>query len=215
MRHCSRWSAAPADTTKKHVPHPLRYSLSLALLATLWSAASLAASSTPVPAAASTAAPPQMPSPLAPQVRKFKHETLVLQRQATSEALAYGHPAYSRATLYLGVNLGDFVIHELTLRIDDGAPVHRHYSRKTAIVLIKHGLAPLGVFQTPPGTHRLTASVIYTRGKKTSASKPETLEKAFSFTKTQAPGQWVLHIDGAGFWGHTPELELTHWVPKS
>lgn len=219
----------------RNVPDLIRPTLAIAFAAALsvWGVnAFAAATTTPAAASASSPAPatstasnPAMPSPLALEIQKFKHETLNLKRRAQAQALAYGHPAYSRATLYLGVKLSDVVVQDVTLRIDGAPPVHHHYDRGTAIALIKHGLAPLGVFKIDPGVHTLKVDVRYTRGdvddktdktgKQGKKKRPKVLEKTFSINKSQAAGQWVLHIDGTGFWGGTPAVELTQWVPQS
>ncbi len=172
---------------------------------------------------ATLATTPATPASQGTQVQQLKAAVITVERHAHDVIEDTRYPAYSRVKTYLGVPLGNVLVHSVTLRID-GQPAATHdYESATAFALIQHGLAPLDTLSVTPGSHQLNVRLTYSQGdgqdtanQSAAPAKPDvrTLEQTFNFTKTDLAAQLVIDVYQPKLFA-APALRLTQWEPKS
>jgi hypothetical protein len=146
------------------------------------------------------------------EVEALKREALDIgtATQRTAETLRY--PAAQRLTVDVSVARPQLRLHDITLTIDDGMPVHRDYSSADAAAFGDDGLDRLLSTALKSGTHRLQAEVTVTYTDAKPGSPPVTGSFDQSFDKTDGPEVLELKIDGVT--GAAPTLSVQTWRPQ-
>ncbi|HEU0198055.1 MAG TPA: hypothetical protein VFQ88_12700 [Nevskiaceae bacterium] len=200
--------------------HPLGWRITAACLAACfaWAPGWVLAATTATGVAA--APPVAMPSPLAPQVQTLKNQTIDVERQARRAAADFQTPSYGRAVLYLGVDAPDLVVQQVRVQVDGQPAIVHDYTRRSAVALIRKGLALLGDTLAAPGAHTVKAQIRYRVGDgkakdaKGAKGAPLMLERQFEVSSDGQVGHWELEVYSEGF-HHTPQLRLVEWVPHT
>lgn len=89
-------------------------------------------------------------------VEQVKYDALMALRESLTREVDAQFPTRSRVSVYLEAPVAQFVLREVSLRVDTGEPIVKKYTRKQALALLERGADRLLRFNAAPGTHRLT-----------------------------------------------------------
>jgi hypothetical protein len=110
--------------------------------------------------ALSSPLPPQ-PDPdalrLDRELQKLKEDALDINGQAQRAQSEILYPDYSRVSVYLGVSTPGLLVKDVSVTIDDDAPVSYEFNGVESYVLQRQGLYRVLDANVSPGTHRIRA----------------------------------------------------------
>jgi tetratricopeptide (TPR) repeat protein len=90
-------------------------------------------------------------------LQKLKEETVLLSRDLQRVEQLVLYPDQSRASIYVNVRVGGFLLESITVRIDEGEPLSYEYSDSEARALLRDGWHRLAQLRLNPGSYRLRA----------------------------------------------------------
>lgn len=129
------------------------------------------------------------------RIQSIKRQALELGLAARAAETRWLYPDEQRTRLFLTMDVFDFELTDLSIRINGVEAVEHQYSAREVYALKRGGVQPLLLTNLAPGRHRLEATFGGYFGRR--GDKAPRFEKPIelSFQKGQAPQQLELRIE--------------------
>jgi hypothetical protein len=163
-----------------------------------------------LPFAALAAQPPVDPLQLDSNLQQLEEQALDINQQAQAVEEDFLYPDSTRVSVYVSVAVPGMLIRDMTVWIDDGAPVRHVYTETEAIVLQDRGMDRVTRLVAQPGRHRIRAQ--YTAQYSDARPTDPVFAGAYAgtFDKTQQPADLELQLRRDGYLTR-PELSFHDW----
>ncbi|MDR3416199.1 MAG: hypothetical protein P4L83_08435 [Nevskia sp.] len=158
------------------------------------------------PAQAADPAPLQVDQ----DIQKLKEQALDINQQAQAIEHDYLYPPRTRVDVYVGVHIPGMLLKDITVAVDDAAPVHYQYNELESIVLQERGLHRLLRLAAEPGSHRIRAQFSARYSDAKPGDPPFTGSYDGSFDKGQPPAELEFDLKRNGYLSD-PQLQFHDW----
>ena len=164
-----------------------------------------------LPLAVFAAQPPAAdPLELDTKLQQLEEQALDINQQAQAAEEDFLYPDSSRVSIYVSVAIPGMLIRDMTVWVDDGAPVRHVYSESEAIVLQERGMDRITRLVAQPGAHRIRAQYTAQYSDARPTDPVFTGAYAGTFDKTQQPAELELQLRRDGYLTR-PELRFHEW----
>jgi hypothetical protein len=177
-----------------------------------WIKALAAAAALPLLAAAAPPPPGADPAELSldQRIQKLKESALDITWREEAIEKQFLFPAGTRISVYVGDTVTGMLLKQISVSIDNSAPVHYEYSELESIVLQEQGLHKIVSINASPGTHSIHADFTAQYADAQPQDLPFSGRFDGSFDKTAQPAQLELDLVRDSYQGK-PALKFREW----